>query len=95
MEIWAHGFICGMIVLSVVACLNSMGENDNKKKKRGGKNMSIYTENGYKNRRDYLDSMAEEFGVDRETVYALASVLGSSEDFDGLICELEDLEMFD
>lgn len=55
--------------------------------------MSIYTENGYENRRDYLDSMAAEYGVDRESVYALASVLGKSEDFDGLIAELEDMEM--
>ena len=55
--------------------------------------MSIYTENGYENRRDYLDSMAVEYGVDRESVYALASVLGKSEDFDGLIAELEDMEM--
>lgn len=55
--------------------------------------MSIYTENGYANRKDYLDSMAAEYDVDRETVYMLASVLGKSEDFDGLITELEDMEM--
>ena len=55
--------------------------------------MSIYTENGYENRRDYLDSMAAEYGVDKESVYMLASVLGKSEDFDGLIAELEDMEM--
>lgn len=55
--------------------------------------MSIYTENGYANRREYLDSMASEYGVDKETVCALASVLGKSEDFDGLIAELEDMEM--
>lgn len=55
--------------------------------------MSIYTENGYANRREYLDSMAAEYGVDKESVYMLASVLGKSEDFDGLIAELEDMEM--
>lgn len=55
--------------------------------------MSIYTENGYANRKDYLDSMAAEYGVDRESVYMLADVLGKSEDFDGLITELEDMEM--
>ena len=54
--------------------------------------MSIYTENGYANRKDYLDSMAAEYGVDRESVYALASVLGKSEDFDGLVSALEDYE---
>jgi hypothetical protein len=52
--------------------------------------MSIYTEEGYKSRRDYLDTLATDFGLDRSTVYALAGILGSSEDFDGLICALED-----
>lgn len=52
--------------------------------------MSIYTEEGYENRRAYLDSLADDFGLDRSTVYALAGILGSSEDFDGLICALED-----
>jgi hypothetical protein len=52
--------------------------------------MSIYTEEGYKNRRDYLDTLATDFGLDRSTVYALAGILGPNEDFDGLICALED-----
>ena len=52
--------------------------------------MSIYTEEGYKSRRDYLDTLADDYGLDRTTVYALAGVLGPSEDFDGLICALED-----
>lgn len=56
--------------------------------------MSIYTENGYANRKEYLDSLADDFGVDSGTVHALADVLGESEDFDGLICELEDLELY-
>ena len=50
--------------------------------------MSIYKENGFENRRDYLESLCEEY--DREAVYALASILGSSEDFDALITSLED-----
>lgn len=54
--------------------------------------MSIYTENGYKNRKEYLDSLADEFDCPPEAVYALASVLGESEDFDGLISALEDYE---
>lgn len=54
--------------------------------------MNIYVENGYANRREYLDSLAEDFGIDNETVYALASVLGKSEDFDGLVSALEDYE---
>lgn len=56
--------------------------------------MSIYKENGYASRRDYLDSLAEDFGIDKQTVYAMASILGSSEDFDGLVTALEDGEGF-
>ena len=52
--------------------------------------MSIYTEEGYKSRRDYLDSLADDFGLEKSTVYALAGILGPNEDFDGLICALED-----
>lgn len=51
--------------------------------------MSIYTDEGYKNRRDYLEQLADDFGVDPRIVFQLASILGSSEDFDGLILELE------
>ena len=54
--------------------------------------MSIYTDEGYESRRDYLTSLADDFGVDEETVFAIASILGSEEDFDGLICELEDYQ---
>jgi hypothetical protein len=50
----------------------------------------VYLENGYKNRTDYLKSLAEDYGMSLDTVYALASMLGSNEDFDGLITELED-----
>lgn len=53
--------------------------------------MSIYTDNGFKNRKDYLNSLADDFGVDRQTVYTLASMLGSSEDFDGLVSSLTDM----
>ena len=56
--------------------------------------MSVYTDKGYKNRRDYLESLADEFGVDVTTVFELASVLGANEDFDGLIVELEDADYF-
>jgi hypothetical protein len=50
--------------------------------------MSQYQENGFRNRQDYLESLCEEY--DRGTVYALASILGASEDFDGLVTSLED-----
>lgn len=52
--------------------------------------MTIYQEQGYESRRDYLDCLAEEFGVDRKTVYAMAAMLGPDEDFDGLVTSLED-----
>ena len=52
--------------------------------------MNIYQENGYKNRKDYLTCLAEDYGVPKETVFALAEMLGTEEDFDGLISELED-----
>ena len=52
--------------------------------------MSQYTDQGYTSRRDYLDSLADDLGIDRATVYALAGMLGPSEDFDGLVTALED-----
>ena len=52
--------------------------------------MSIYTEEGYTSRRDYLETLADDMGVDLDTVFTLAGILGSSEDFDGLITSLED-----
>jgi hypothetical protein len=51
---------------------------------------NVYTMNGYKNRRDYLENLASDMGIDKETVFSLASILGSGEDFDGLISNLED-----
>lgn len=54
-------------------------------------NESIYTDNGYANRKDYLKSLADDYGVPYDVVASLASVLGSSEDFDGLVSEIEDL----
>ena len=50
--------------------------------------MNEYQANGYANRRAYLESLCEEY--DRTIVYALAGVLGASEDFDGLVTTLED-----
>lgn len=49
--------------------------------------MSIYTDNGYANREDYLNSLREEYGG---LVDVLITVLPPSEDFDGLISELDD-----
>jgi hypothetical protein len=55
--------------------------------------MSEYQELGYENRRAYLEGLAEEYP--RETVFALASMLGPSEDFDGLVTALEDADYED
>lgn len=49
-----------------------------------------YELNGFANRKEYLESLCEEYP--RDIVYALASILGSSEDFDGLVTSLEDYE---
>lgn len=54
--------------------------------------MSIYERHGYKDREDYLDSLAENYGVSRDLVDAYVSILGESEMFDGLVIALEDLE---
>lgn len=55
---------------------------------------SVYKENGYENRKEYLYSLSEEYGIDKGTVFMLANVLGQSEDFDGLVSQLEDMEVF-
>ena len=49
--------------------------------------MSIYTNNGYANRKEYLNELREEYG---DLVNILIGVLPSSEDFDGLVTALED-----
>jgi hypothetical protein len=51
----------------------------------------IYKQKGYKDRADYLDSLADEYGVSKMLVYSLADMLGPSEDFDGLVSMIEDV----
>jgi hypothetical protein len=46
-----------------------------------------YINNGFANREEYLDSLREEYGG---LVDILTGILPASEDFDGLITELED-----
>ena len=53
-------------------------------------NKSVYRMYGFKNRQEYLQTMAIEYGVDVETAFALADVLGENEDFDGFVLALED-----
>ena len=49
--------------------------------------MSIFTDNGYANRKEYLNELREEYGG---LVDVLIGVLPASEDFDGLVTSLED-----
>ena len=53
---------------------------------------NIYQENGHADRDDYLTCLSEDYGVSIEDVYSLAETLGENEDFDGLVCALEDIE---
>jgi len=53
-------------------------------------NMSIYQIKGFKDRQDYLESLADENDIDISVVYAVAEMLGEIEDFDGLPITLED-----
>ena len=49
--------------------------------------MTIYEEQGYANRKEYLDMLADDYG---SVVYMLADMLGPTDDFDGLVTHLED-----
>jgi hypothetical protein len=49
--------------------------------------MSVYTDNGYANRQEYLNELREDFGG---LVDILTGILPASEDFDGLVTALED-----
>ena len=49
---------------------------------------SVYQAHGFSNRDEYIASLSEEYGA--ELVDALTSIMPPSEDFDGLISELED-----
>jgi len=53
--------------------------------------MSIYEEHGCETRNDYIDELAEEYGVDSDIASVMADILGEDEDFDGLVCALEDM----
>ena len=52
---------------------------------------NVYVKNGYKSRDHYLRSLAEENGVDEDSVFVLANVYGPNEDFDGLVTAVADL----
>ena len=53
---------------------------------------NIYIRNGYKNRSDYFNNLSERFNIDINSVWALSDMLGSDEDFDGLVSSLDDFQ---
>jgi hypothetical protein len=56
---------------------------------------NVYEMNGYADRQEYLDDLADNMGIDRSIVSALADMLGETEDFDGLVTSLEDFGGYD
>tara|TARA_R100001443_G_scaffold8681_1_gene18077 strand:- start:2 stop:193 length:192 start_codon:yes stop_codon:yes gene_type:complete len=49
-----------------------------------------YTNNGFKDRADYLESLKEEYPP--KAVELLSDILGPNEDFDGLVTDLQDFD---
>jgi hypothetical protein len=56
---------------------------------------NVYEMNGYADRQEYLDDLADNMGLDRSIVSALADMLGETEEFDGLVTSLEDFGGYD
>ena len=56
---------------------------------------NVYEMNGYADRQDYLDDLADNMGIDRSIVSALADMVGETEDFDGLVTGLQDFGGYD
>jgi hypothetical protein len=52
--------------------------------------MSEYQELGFNNRREYLQSLSDEYGIELLEIIAVAQLLGKNEDFDGLVSFCED-----
>ena len=50
----------------------------------------VYRAQGFESRTDYLQSLADDYELPLEDVQMIACLLGSSEDFDGLVTTLED-----
>lgn len=53
------------------------------------------TEQGYDNLEDYLQYLADDFGLRIGWVEDLAETLGESELFDGLVTACEDFDIYD
>jgi len=54
------------------------------------KQINIYLDRGFESRAAYLKSLTEEYPAN--IVYLLANLFGPSEDFDGLVTQLEDYD---
>jgi len=50
--------------------------------------LNVYQTHRYDDRIDYLNALCEEYP--RDIVFALADMLGQTEDFDGLVTALQD-----
>ena len=53
-------------------------------------NYNIYQNNGYKNRTEYLQNLAFEYEVPLDVVEMFSDMLGTEEDFDGLVSVIQD-----
>ena len=54
---------------------------------------TIYEANGYKNRAEYLETLADDYCVPLQVVRMIANSLGDNEDFDGLVNMVGDYAM--
>jgi hypothetical protein len=52
---------------------------------------NVYQENGYLNRNQYLEELAEDYDLPVRKVKKLANMLGPEEDFDMLVSMVEEL----
>ena len=63
---------------------------NNARDKESGILISRYQEEGYNTRAEYLNGLREEYGA--EIFDTVSSVMPPSEDFDGLITDLQDYD---
>ena len=53
--------------------------------------LQVLEDQGYENLNEYLENVSEDYGVDIETVYTMADLLGETELFDGLVSMIGDM----
>ena len=51
---------------------------------------NVYKRHGFSSRKEYLISLADDYSVPADTVFTMASLLGETEDFDGLVSAIQD-----